>query len=83
MEMTTKEKMLKKVKENFKKKRRKWSIDYCVENNMSDAYDVALSTLTFLDNSFTEEEKEKWHFTNVKVAVNKHSDNKYQINVCM
>ena len=82
MEMTTKEKMLKKVKENFKK-RHKWSIDYCVENNMSDAYDVALLTLTFLDNSFTEEEKEKWHFTNVKVAVNRHSDNKYQINVCM
>ena len=50
---------------------------------MDDAYDVALSTLTFLDNSFTEEEKEKWHFINVKVAVTKHSDNKYQINVCM
>ena len=83
MEMTTKEKMLKKIKENFKKKIRNWSIDYCTENNMDDAYDVALSTLTFLDNSFTEEEKEKWHFTNVKVAVTKHSDNKYQINVCM
>ena len=83
MELMTKEKMLKKVKENFKKKRRRWNIDYCVEDNMNNAYDVALSTLNFLDESFNEDEKEKWHFNNVKVAVNKHNDNEYQINVCM
>lgn len=83
MELMTKEKMLKKVRENFKKKRRRWNIDYCVENSMNTAYDVALSTLTFLDGSFNEDEKEKWHFNNVKVAVIKHNDNEYQINVCM
>lgn len=83
MELMAKEKMLKKVKENFKKKRHRWNIEYCVEDSMSNAYDVALSTMKFLDESFNEDEKEKWHFNNVKVAVSKHDDNEYQVNVYM
>lgn len=45
MKLIEEEKMLKKVKENFKKKRRHWKIDYATEININDAYDAALASL--------------------------------------
>lgn len=88
IEKMDKQKLLKKVKENFKKKRRRFLIEYQETNDFSKAFDNAEETLKFLSQSFTDEEKEKFSFNRVKVGVSIHSSysntntsKKYSINV--
>lgn len=88
IEKMDKQKLLKKVKENFKKKRKRFLIEYQETNDFSKAFDNAEETLEFLSQSFTDEEKEKFGFNRVKVGVSIHSNysntntsKKYSINV--
>ena len=61
--------VLKKVKENFKKKRKRWIISVNSTDTIENAYESAKNLLTFLTDSFTDDEKEKYSFQRVKVEV--------------
>ena len=61
--------ILKKVRENFKKKRRYWSFDCCTVNSMDVAFNTGQQLLEELSSSFSDEEKEKYNFNNLKVCV--------------
>lgn len=61
--------ILKKVKENFKKKRGKWYFEVSTMNSMNEAYDKAKEILEYLDKSFSTDEKEKFSFNKIIVGV--------------
>lgn len=64
-----KEKVLKQVKENFKKKRAVWSFGIASFCTVGDAYDFGLEVHKYLESSFTNDEKEKFGFNKLRVSI--------------
>lgn len=60
---------LKKAKEYFKKKRKKWKVELGEINNMSESYEFAQALLNYLFNSFNDDEKEKYNFNRLSVGI--------------
>lgn len=77
-----KQKLLKKVKENFKKKRKRWKIECEKLENIEKAYDMSYDLLLFFDNSFNEEEKEKFNYNNLILGVTPIENNLYKVDIC-
>lgn len=65
----TYENVLKKVKENFKKKRGMWLIHVGDLNSIEDAYDMADEISDKLSNAFNPDDKEKFHFNRMSVGI--------------
>lgn len=63
-----KEKVLKQVRENFKKKRAVWHLEIASFCELKDAYEFSEEVLGYLESSFTTEEKEKYGFSKLCVA---------------
>ena len=63
--------VLKKVRDNFKKKRKHWEFEVDTFNCLGEngAYDRADSLLGFLSNSFNADEKDKYSFNKLVVGV--------------
>lgn len=62
-------KILQKIKENFKKKRGRWKIEVGEFDNFSIAYDKAHDVLDWLSTCFDEDEKEKYMFNKMAIGV--------------
>ena len=74
--------VLKKVKENFKKKRKHWQFVVGTFSYFGDdgAYCVAERLLGFLSESFSAEDKEKFSFNKLSVGV-KNVEGSYVVSV--
>lgn len=73
--------LFKKVKENFKKKRKFWVINYIETRDFYKAYSLSESLLNELTDLFNEEEKEKYSFNRLKIGVMP-LNNSYIVQVC-
>ena len=60
---------IKKIRENFKKKRNLWEIKCESFDKFEDAYDYSRSMFEDIDAAFTKEYKEKYGFQNLMISV--------------
>lgn len=72
--------VLKKVKENFKKKRKHWKIDVGQVGCFRGSYDKASELMDFLYSSFNKDDREKYSFNKLSVSVT-NKDNLYLLSV--
>lgn len=61
--------IVKKVKENLKKKRKKWYIKCDEVSNMNEAFISAESLMNELTKTFSDDEKEKYYFLKSKLEL--------------
>lgn len=66
--------IVKKVKENLKKKRKKWYIKCDEVSNMNEAFVSAESLMNELTKTFSDDEKEKYVFSKIKIGVTPKED---------
>lgn len=72
--------IVKKVKENLKKKRKKWYIKCDEVSNMNEAFISAESLMNELTKTFSDDEKEKYVFSKIKIGVTPKEDT-YSIDI--
>lgn len=61
--------LLKKVTQNFKKKRKRWLITLGYSKEIDVSYFQAKEYMKYFSKSFSDEEKEKYEFNKLKVGV--------------